>query len=399
MSGLGSARLVGPVDVGPVAHGGHCVARFEGRVIFVRHTLPGESVMVRLTDTAHDRFWRGDAVEVITPSPDRVARPCPIAGPGLCGGCDFQHVDLAAQRRLKSAVVAEQLQRLAGLAWTGAVEAVPVDDRDDGLHWRTRMRYQVDEQGHAGLRAHRSSAVIPLPAQGCVIASERTPSVVDREWPADAEVITAASPTQSALLVDGRLETGPALLTERAAGRDWSVLPDGFWQVHPAAADTLVSTVLDGLQPRVGERAFDLYCGVGLFAGALADAGCEVWGVESGRRAIDSARRNLADVADRVRLSVDRVDRGLPRLPPLVDLVVLDPPRTGAGKAVMQALVRRRPRAIAYVACDPAALARDLGTAQTLGYEAVSIRAFDLFPMTQHIECVAILRPTEDTLT
>ncbi len=353
--------LIGPVDVGPIAHGGHCVARQEGRVIFVRHALPGEQVMISLTDDRHDRFWRADAVEVISASPHRVPVRCPIAGPGLCGGCDFQHVDLAAQRRLKTAVVAEQLRRLAGITWSGPVVDVSTPDTADGLHWRTRMRYVRDEAGRVGLRAHRSRRVVPLPEGGCRIAAP------------------------------GALTGDEGIVTEYAAGRSWQVAADGFWQVHPAAADTLVMAMLTGLQPAAGEHAFDLYCGVGLFAGALADAGCRVWGLEDSRSAVDLARQNLSDVADRVRLMSARVERGLARLPRRVDLVVLDPPRSGAGRSVIEQIASRRPRAIAYVACDPAALARDLATAQALGYAPASITAYDLFPMTHHVECVAIL--------
>jgi tRNA/tmRNA/rRNA uracil-C5-methylase (TrmA/RlmC/RlmD family) len=388
-----SGTLLGPVEVGPVAHGGHCVARHEGRVLFVRHTLPGEQVMVRVTDASHARFWRADAVEVLVPSPDRVPVRCPIAGPGLCGGCDFQHVDLAGQRRLKTAVVAEQLQRLAGISWDGEVVGVDTPDTADGLHWRTRMRYQVDDEGRAGLRAARSHEVVPLPEQGCPIAHRRTPSVVADRWPVGSELIAVASADSTALLLDGRLQQGDAELSEQAAGRSWEVAASGFWQVHPAAADTLVAAVLEGLAPQPGEQAFDLYCGVGLFAGALAETGCRVWGLESSHSAILTARRNLEDLGDRVRLRADRVERGLGRLPKRADLVVLDPPRSGAGKEVMAAVLSRHPRAVAYVACDPAALARDLGTAARHGYSPVSIRGFDLFPMTQHIECVAILEP------
>jgi tRNA/tmRNA/rRNA uracil-C5-methylase (TrmA/RlmC/RlmD family) len=388
-----SGIVLGPVEVGPVAHGGHCVARHEGRVLFVRHTLPGEHVMVRVTDDSHARFWRADAVEVLVPSPDRVPVRCPIAGPGLCGGCDFQHVDLAGQRRLKTAVVAEQLQRLAGISWDGEVVGVDAPDTADGLHWRTRMRYQVDDEGRAGLRSARSHAVVPLPEQGCPIAHRRTPSVVADRWPPGSELIAVASADSAALLLDGRLQQGDAELSEQAAGRSWEVAASGFWQVHPAAADTLVAAVLEGLAPQPGEQAFDLYCGVGLFAGALAESGCRVWGLESSHSAILTARRNLEDLGDRVRLRADRVERGLGRLPKRADLVVLDPPRSGAGKEVMAAVLNRHPRAVAYVACDPAALARDLGTAARHGYAPVSIRGFDLFPMTQHIECVAILQP------
>ncbi len=403
MSELGTADLVGPVEVGPVAHGGHCVARLPlegepdgaggGRVIFVRHTLPGERVMVRVTDDSHAKFWRGDAVEVLEPSPDRVVPPCPVARPGLCGGCDFQHVDLAAQRRLKTAVVAEQLHRLAGIDWDGEVVGVDTPGTIDGLGWRTRMRYHVDSEGRAALRAHRSHDLVPLPDGGCPIASPLTPDVTATTWPAGAELVAVAAADGPALLVDSRVRRGASAVNEQAAGRRWEVATDGFWQVHPAAADTLVGAVLEGLAPQPGERAFDLYCGVGLFAGALAAAGCRVWGLETGHQAILAARRNLEEFGDRVRLRADRVERGLRTLPPRADLVVLDPPRSGAGKQVVADVLSRAPRAVAYVACDPAALARDLATAARHGYRPTSIAGFDLFPMTQHVECVAILEP------
>ena len=404
VEGPGEGQAVGPVEVGAVAHGGHCVARLDvgdggpGRVVFVRHALPGERVLVTLTDTSHDRFWRGDATEVLEASPDRVVPPCPVAGPGLCGGCDWQHAGLPAQRALKTAVVAEQLERLAGIDWDGSVEAVPVPGAtdDDGLGWRTRMRYHADGEGRPGLRKHRSHDLVVVPDGGCPIAAPVTPTVVERRWRPGAELVAAGTPTGSALLVDRRAEvTGDAFpdggLTEVVRGRAYAVPPDGFWQVHPAAADVLVGAVLDGLQPRAGERAFDLYGGVGLFAGALVDAGCQVWGLESGRAAVAAARRNLADAGKQARFTADRVERGLARLPGSVDLVVLDPPRTGAGARVVREVLARRPRAVAYVACDPAALARDLATAAQHGYEAVSIRGFDLFPMTQHVEAVAVL--------
>jgi tRNA/tmRNA/rRNA uracil-C5-methylase (TrmA/RlmC/RlmD family) len=266
------------------------------------------------------------------------------------------------------------------------------------------MRYLFDDRGRAGLRAHRSHEVIPLPSEGCRIAS---PAIAR---PADggsspgkvigAEVIGAeVIGVDSADGVHWLSGDDRQVITEHALGRDWQLFGDGFWQVHPAAADLLATTVLDGLAPEPGETAFDLYCGVGLFAGALAAAGCRVTGVESGRAAIAAARRNLADAGSRVRFHAARVDRALsaPRgrgaLPASTDLVVLDPPRSGAGRKIVDQIVRRRPRAIAYVACDPAALARDLGYLLKESYELSSLRAFDLFPMTQHFECVAILRP------
>lgn len=369
------------VDVGPVAHGGHCIARHQGRVIFVRHTLPGERVRVRLTDTSQDRFWRGDAIEVLEPAAERVAPGCPVSGPGGCGGCDFQHVSDSGELELKRAVVAEQLSRLAGIEWAGRVEPIPPT-----RNWRHRMRYLVDADGEPALRVHHSHDLIAIPADGCPIASVDPRSLGVPPVPEQTPLIVVDAADEQLLLVGDTDES----VVEEAAGRRFEVQAQGFWQVHPAAADILVDAVLAGLEPRAGERAFDLYCGVGLFAAALSDVGVQVWGVESDKPAVSHARRNVREA----RFTSGRVDRVLTKLPNRTDLVVLDPPRAGAGRKVLEQVVAREPRAIAYVACDPAALARDLGYAEKLGWEAASIRAFNLFPRTHHIECVAILTPT-----
>ncbi|MYZ19374.1 methyltransferase domain-containing protein, partial [Streptomyces sp. SID337] len=183
---------------------------------------------------------------------------------------------------------------------------------------------------------------------------------------------------------------------ERADGRTYRVGSGGFWQVHPKAADTLMLAVMQGLTPRKGDTALDLYCGVGLFAGALADRVGEkgaVLGIESGKRAVEDARHNLAGF-DRVRIEQGKVESVLPRTGITeADLIVLDPPRAGAGKQTVKHLVGLGARRIAYVACDPAALARDLGYFREGGYRVRTLRAFDLFPMTHHVECVAILEP------
>jgi tRNA/tmRNA/rRNA uracil-C5-methylase (TrmA/RlmC/RlmD family) len=389
--------LVGQVlelAVGPVAHGGHCVARHDGRVVFVRHTLPGERVRAVVTEGhAAAHFLRADAVETLLSAPDRVAAPCPYAGPGRCGGCDWQHVTLAGQRQLKAAVVAEQLDRLAGLDLAVTVEPVG----ETGLGWRTRVRFAVDSAGRAGLRRHRSHEIVPI--DRCLIAHENVErlGVERRRWPPGTSVEAVASATtgESLLLVDGRVQGGggPAI-RERAAGRAWRVTGSGFWQVHPAAADVLVDAVLAGLRPLRGQTAVDLYSGVGLFAGALASrVGPEgrVVAVEHDRRAVADARRNLARLPS-VRIESGRVDRVLGRLQlDRCDLAVLDPPRSGAGRGVVDGLARLGARAIAYVACDPAALARDIAYFAGHGYRLASLRAFDLFPMTHHVECVAIL--------
>ena len=350
------------VEVGPVAHGGHFVARHDGRVIFVRHALPGEQVTVEITEDS-GRFLRGDALEVTVASPHRVPPPCPLAHPGGCGGCDFQHVDLAEQRRLKGAVVSEQLSRLAGLDREVVVEAVPGDQ--DGLRWRTRMQYVHLPGGDVGLRKHRSHEVVLV--DDCLIAhpDAREP---DRSGPVVEQVDTDFG------------------------SHSFTVAGDGFWQVHPGAPRTLVETVMGMLAPVAGESALDLYSGVGLFSAFLAEAvgsTGSVTAIEGDRRATQLATDNLAG-SGHVSVLHDRVDRALRRQRP-VDLVVLDPPRAGAKRQVVRSIVALSPRAVAYVACDPAALARDLGYFAELGYRLADLRAFDLFPMTHHVECVALL--------
>ncbi|HEY5848789.1 MAG TPA: methyltransferase domain-containing protein, partial [Microlunatus sp.] len=234
----------------------------------------------------------------------------------------------------------------------------------------------------------------------------RGPAVAGSRWPVGSEIDTVAGARETAVLIDGGLEAGDAVVTEHATGRSFTVAASGFWQGHPAAADTLVAAVLAGLDPQPGERVLDLYCGVGLFAAALADRGCRVWGVEADRTAVEHARRNVPEArftAARVERALktgsstrssprSRTSKGRTALPRRNDLVLLDPPRSGAGRPVIEGVAARRPRAICYVACDPAALARDLGYAAELGYAPTSVRAFDLFPMTHHVECVAILQ-------
>ena len=354
------------VEVGPVAHGGHFVARPGGRVVFVRHALPGERVIVEITED-NGRYLRGDAVEVREPSPHRVVPPCPYAGPGACGGCDFQHVELAEQRRLKAAVVEEQLARLAGIEREVVVEEVTVPDHatPDGLGWRTRMQYVHLPDGGRGLRRHRSHDVVPI--DRCLIAHPE-----------------AREPEPGTVLEE---------VTTSAGTRRFAVAAGGFWQPHVAAPRTLVDCVLELATPHPGERVLDLYAGVGLFAGFLAEAvGADgsVRAVEGDRSAASHARDNLAD-QPQARVVSGRVDRVLARGVGPADLVVLDPPRVGAKRPVVRAIAALEPRAVVYVACDPAALARDLGYFAEHGYRLDVLRAFDLFPMTHHVECVALL--------
>ena len=417
------------VTVGEPAHGGHCVARIggpHGQVVFVRHALPGERVTAEVTEL-HKGYLRADAVEIHEASPDRVAAPCAFAHPGGCGGCDLQHVAPEAQLAWKTSVVRSLLGRMGGLSSERIAELdVRAQPLPGGpLGWRSRVRYAVDAAGRPGLLKHRSHEVVPI--DRCLIARPELQQldVTSRLWPdaaavevvastggdisvrarpAEAPLLATAEPVAPGALVPGGNGTAdvraavpdePSEVTELAAGRKWQVPPDGFWQVHPAAADTLVGAVLELLQPAAGETSWDLYGGAGLFAAALAErTRARVTVIESAPVGVAAARTNLMDL-NVVEVVAGRVDvaLGRRRVTGPVDLVVLDPPRTGAGTKVVRAITTARPRAVAYVACDPAALARDVQTFAAEGYRLAELRAYDCFPMTQHIECVALLVP------
>ena len=429
------------VTAGDVAHGGWCVARpDDGPVVFVRHALPGETVLARVTEVT-SRLARAEAVEILAPSPDRVRPPCPHAGPGACGGCDWQHATLPAQRSLKAAVIRQQLRRLAGLDREVTVEALPADGDEEpgaGLGWRTRVQFAVRPDGVAGLRAHRSHEVLDIGE--CLIAH---PAITElgltaRRWPATAsvEALVSAGSAERAVIITGRPAStegikadsvlrragaashrltpvrGRGYLSQRAAGRDWRVSAGAFWQVHPGAADALTKAVMTALQPQPQDVALDLYCGAGLFAGALAPAvgpAGMVVGVEADAAAVRDARHNLrpwpwarvhrGDVAAVLRRDGQPGAEGPEtggaggRAVPAARLVVADPPRSGLAREVIDYLGTAGGSAarFAYVSCDPATLARDIGLLAARGWLLADLRAFDAFPMTHHVECVATL--------
>jgi tRNA/tmRNA/rRNA uracil-C5-methylase (TrmA/RlmC/RlmD family) len=400
------------LEIGPVAHGGHCVARHQGRVLFVRHALPGETVLAEVTEDRGGSFCRADAVEVLSASADRVSPPCQYAHPGGCGGCDFQHVLPDRQRALKAAVVAEQLSRLAGIDWPVTVEPLAPDD----LGWRRRIRYAVDRDGRLGLHRHRSNRLVPI--ERCLIGAPGVgdaPALAER-WTGLAEVEVAVDDEGSTALVGYRPApprarsrrrpvstaeqlAGPDELRYRVAGREFRLRPAGFWQTHPAAADTFSQVVAaaGALQP--GERALDLYAGAGLFTAVLAEAvgrTGRVLGLEGDPAAVAAATGNLADLpwaaVHRQPISADTVRQATTELSPHV--VVLDPPRTGAGPQVLTTVLDAAPRTVIYVACDPAALARDLRAALDRGWRLTELTGYDAYPMTHHVECIAVLRPS-----
>lgn len=407
------------LDIGPVAHGGHCVARFDGRVVFVRLALPGERALVRITEAKRGSFCRGEAIEVLRADPRRVPAPCVHFHPGGCGGCDFQHADGSLQRELKAVVVGEQLRRLAGIERDVEVQELP----GGGFGWRSRVRWALDAEGRIGPRGVRSHRVEGVnPAAPCLIAAaELTPlaAAVDvlpgvrpprrgrqtrgaDHRPAGGRGTNrgAGALPEVALCRDaaGRstatwIGLPSTVVAERALGREFSVAADGFWQAHVHAADVLATAVTEAIadQNLQGRSAWDLYAGVGLFSEVLCRAvgpDGSVVSVESDELAGQLAADNLIG-HPQASVRVGKVEHVLAELEQPVDVVVLDPPRGGAGPALCAAIARRTPSVIVYVACDPAALARDTAALAGAGYRLDTLQAFDAFPQSQHVECVA----------
>ena len=394
------------LTVGAVAHGGHCVARTEGRVVFVRHALPGETVVARFTDAGPDaRFWRADAVTVLEASPDRVDHPWPEAGPGGVGGAELGHVALPAQREWKLAVLRDAFERFAKAAFPGVVNAAPGDDQRGGLRYRTRITATTDAEGRAamsGFRTHDLHTLVAMPL--ATEAAEQ--ALLGQRFPAGARInVAAPDDSEPFVTVDGiRWNAGKRDTRDNAPRRvresvrfgdsthQFVVDADGFWQVHTEAPSLLATEVarLAG----AGDLALDLYAGAGLLTVALADSFAAVTSVESDADAVRAAHRNLAhapharmlsgDVRQSLRAMAGDDSVGRP------DVIVLDPPRSGAGRETLEAIAALDARRLVYVACDPVALARDTALLAGHGYALTEAQAWDLFPMTHHVEAIAV---------
>jgi tRNA/tmRNA/rRNA uracil-C5-methylase (TrmA/RlmC/RlmD family) len=390
------------VEIEKVAHGGHFIARHEGVVIFVRHAIPGEIVEVEIT-ALEKSFVRAEIKAIIEPSGHRVLAPCQFAHPGGCGGCDFQHIESAHQRQLKSDVIAEQFARIAKMEIDVEVEEV-----SSSLQWRTRYAATTNNQSELGFKGTRSHEVVPISHCPVLIPEIdfetisrvviKPSSRVEVALSSRGERTISLSPIRS-----NRLEKNPPVeiveghsalhyeVQTSSGPLKFQVSQGSFWQSNVNAPETLVEAVRGFAQTREGDHIIDLYGGVGLFAKALI-AGIGESGridlVEASASATRDAQQNFRDYRN---VTVHRGDVAqLISHFESADIVLLDPPRTGAGADVLSAIAEMAPRSIIYIACDPAALARDTGYLRDFGYQLHSIRAFDLFPMTHHIESVAL---------
>ncbi|NMM97669.1 class I SAM-dependent RNA methyltransferase [Bifidobacterium olomucense] len=405
---------------------GRCVAHIDGRVVFVRFALPGELVRIEL-DEPHDRddrFWTGEVIDVIEPSEDRVTPAWPLAGPlamgGGVGGADLVHVSLAGQLRWKAITVSEQMSRLGHVEIAVPIERMPKDEDFGGLNWRTRIEMIADENGLPSMRrrgTHNRVAIDTMP-----LATHALLDVAQREhvWdggfepgsqirlsvPEPRDVASDAEGNDNyAVLVDGELRAGSQLLTEQVTinGRTFTYRVDanGFWQVHRQAPIALGTYVIDQvnnqLQGLTAPVIWDLYSGSGLFTLPLATMTGErtrMLSVEGAPIAVKNAQRNLRAMnLNDVDARTGDVSRTLDRLPAHLakpNVVVLDPPRAGARAKVCRQIAASGAAVVVYIACDPTSLARDTATLIAEGYRLSSIRAFDIYPMTHHVETVAV---------
>lgn len=383
------------VTIEKIAHGGHFIARHEGAVIFVRHAIPDEVCTIEITSVGTS-FNRADVISVESASIDRVSAPCRYAHRAGCGGCDFQHIAPVRQRALKGDDITEQFSRIAKMEITVEVEEVAAP-----LGWRTRCAAVTTKAGALGFYQARSHSITPVDDCRILVPEMKFAELSARGAKADQRIEILLSNTGERTIASAntreetpvRTSDGPDVARYEIAGRVIEVSQKSFWQSHKEAPRVLTEVVKEFAQVVPGDHVLDLYGGVGLFTAALlTEVGSEgaIDLVEGSKSATADAQRNFKD-EPLVSVHTGDVAKILPRFSQ-ANVIILDPPREGAGKKVIAECARLLPRNIVYIACDPAALARDVSYLREHGYGLQQLRAFDLFPMTHHIECVALLR-------
>lgn len=415
-----------------MAYGGEALGRDEnGRVVFVPYGIAGEEVRAQVVE-ARKEFARARIVEILTPSPERVTPRCPHFGPrgtpssanpreGFargCGGCQWQHIDYAAQLDFKRQIVREQFARIAKLP------DAPVEATRAGEAWnyRNHMRFALDQGGRMCLQALELHDLVPI--RECHImngalaamfnslelegadfdavtlrvgensgdrmivfeASDTTPPEIETDESVSiAFQLTGKHPGEGAVIT----LIGKEAIEERIGGRTFRISPRSFFQVNTPMAQVLVELVAQYLDPRPDDILLDAYGGVGLFGLSLAERVARVMEIEESADALEDARHNAADLPPgRVEFHAGQVEEALPRLKEHFTLAVVDPPRAGMAKGALDALASLAPRVIAYVSCDPATLARDARRLVDAGYHVTDIQPVDLFPQTYHVESV-----------
>ena len=388
------------LDTGAPANGGSCVAHHEGRVVFVRYALPGEKVRVRVT-ADRGSYWHAEAIEVIEPSADRTASLCPIAGADGAGCCDLAFAVPEAARVLKAKVVANQLERLGGHHWSGPDTGAEPLSAAGPTGWRTRVRLDVGPDRRPGFHRYHSDELV-TDLRCAQLPAGMLDGLAEADWPPEAQLHIALDDDGRRHVVrtvragrrnETKVVEGAYQAVQRVGRRSWQVPVTAFWQAHRDAARVYSSLVIDWAQPGAGRTAWDLYGGAGVFAAVLGDAVGEsgrVLTIDTSRAATRAARAALLDLPQ-VEVITDSVRRALAVQRAGADVAVLDPPRSGAGREVVDLLAAAGVLRVVHIGCEAASFARDIGLYRGHGYVVEKIKVFDAFPLTHHTECVALL--------
>ena len=375
------------LNVGNIANGGHFIGRHNDQIVFVRHGLSGERANVKIT-AVNSKFAFGDAIEIIKKSRDRVNAPCKYAHPEGCGGCDFQHIDPIAQLNLKKIVIQDQFKRIAKIEINPEIIS---KDSLKGLNWRTRLNLAISENKKLGLRAHKSNKIIEI--DECLIAVEgiNKSEIFNEKWENEDNIkISYSSDNDMNISQLGKNISGPDKLNEVVDDNKYYISPKSFWQSHKNAPEFILEQVLKFANIKEGERVCDLYGGVGLFtlpiSKILGENG-EVHLIEVNRVCIDDATELFADIKN-IFIHHGTVEQKLGSIKK-INTIILDPPRNGVSKQVINQMIEKKPQTIIYVSCNPSTLARDTKILTDNNYTLTNIVGLDLFPMTHHVECVA----------
>jgi 23S rRNA (uracil1939-C5)-methyltransferase len=401
------------LELTDIAHGGSALGRHAGRVIFAPYAIPGERVRAQIAEE-RGRYAFARVLDVLEASPHRIAPSCRHFGPGKCGGCQWQHIDYAAQLAFKRQVVADQLTRIGKFHDPPVREALP---GPSPWAYRAHMTFTACPDGQLGFWSDDNSRVVPI--EECHILH---PALVDLYNQLDLDLPTlerlrlqvGSDPNDRMLVLSTRDDLAPEIeldlpvsvnllladnepvnligsshVSYQVHGQRFRVTAGSFFQVNLWLVETLVDEALYRLDLKGGDTALDLYSGVGLFTAFMAEQAGLVVSVESYPPAASDADINLADL-DNVDLVEGAVEAVLDDLEGTFEVALVDPPRAGLSPEVVDGLARLAPDRLVYVSCDPATLARDGGRLARQGYELVDVQPVDLFPQTFHIETVTL---------
>ena len=384
--GLGIGDIL-TLYIGNIANGGHFVARHDNQIIFVRHAISGETAKVKITAT-NSKFAFGDAVEILQSSKDRVPPPCQYSHPEGCGGCDFQHINYRAQSGLKKEVLKDQFQRITKIDIS---PDIVTSNPPNGLHWRSRLNLAISENKKVGLRAHKSNTVIEI--DKCMIALNEInkSDIFTKNWDNEENLKISCSSTNEINVSQFENNIlGPDKLTENVDKNTYTISPKSFWQSHINAPSLLLQQVMREANIKQDEIVCDLYGGVGLFTlpiSKLIGKNGQVHLIEMNDTCIEDANIMFKHI-DNIYIHHGTVEQKLGSVKS-IDTIILDPPRNGVSKQVINQIIEKKPNTIVYVSCSPSTLARESKVLLENKYILSNIVGLDLFPMTHHIESVA----------